>query len=404
MLAIVAPSFNRVSETFIADHARALAPGRTVLVCMDSVGAERFGCPVLSHLNPTYAQSGVDRALDALLRRSRRAFGYGPILARTDRMRLAEFFRTQNVTVVLGEFGNMGPLVGDVCQALCLPFYVIFRGHDATIQLRHRSLRVRHRRVFRHAAGVIAESRYLADRLVQLGCPERLLTVITSGMDPEQFRPAASELGRILHVGRLVEMKAPQVTIEAFARIAAEFPQARLDVVGDGPLRGRCEALVAARGLGGRIALHGAQDHAAVTAFTARAAIFALHSVTDRFGQTEGFPVAISEAMASALPVVSTRHSGIPEHVQDGVTGLLVDENDVEGMARALAALLADPERAAEMGRAGRRYALEHLTRRGSHRRLWEVMDLASRLAPLTAGPDVPRAEHLPRRAGVNEG
>jgi glycosyltransferase involved in cell wall biosynthesis len=263
---------------------------------------------------------------------------------------------------------------------------VIFRGHDATKQLRHRSIRVRHRRVFGYAAGVIAESRYLADRLVELGCPERLITVITSGMDPEQFQPAEPEPGRILHVGRLVEMKAPLVTIEAFARIAAAFPEARLDIVGDGPLRGACEALVAAKGLGDRVSLHGAQDHAAITGFTRRAAVFVLHSVTDPFGQTEGFPVAIAEAMASQLPVISTRHSGIPEHVQDGTTGLLVAEGDVEGTAHAMAVLLADPERAAEMGRAGRRYALEHLTRRRSHQRLWEVMKLRDRLSPLPAG------------------
>jgi glycosyltransferase involved in cell wall biosynthesis len=382
MLAIVAPSFSRVSETFIADHARALAPGHTVLVCMDSVGAERFGCPVLSHIDPAFAPTRTDRALHAVLPRLRRAFGYGPALARSDRMRLAEFFRAQKVTVVLGEFGDMGPLLDDVCRALGLPLYVIFRGHDASTQLRLRSLRVRHRRVFRHAAGIVAESRYLADRLRALGCPDALLTVITSGMDPDQFPPAASEPGRILHVGRLVEMKAPHVTIEAFARIAADFPRARLDLVGDGPLRARCEALVAARGLGDRVTLHGALDHAAVGGFARRAAVFALHSVTDPFGQTEGFPVAISEAMASALPVVSTRHSGIPEHVQDGVTGILVDEHDVEAMARALAALLADPDRAADMGRAGRRYALEHLTRAGSYRRFRELMQLETRLAP----------------------
>ena len=86
--------------------------------------------------------------------------------------------------------------------------------------------------------------------------------------------------------------------------------------------------------------------------------------------------MAIAEAMASALPVVSTRHSGIPEHVEHGVSGLLVAEGDVAGMAEALARLLADPAAARAMGRAGRAYALANLDRAEAHRRLRAIMGL----------------------------
>ena len=386
MLAIVAPNFNQISETFVDDHARNLAPGRTALVCMDGTGAERYGHPVLSHLNPAYAaDTALERLRAALLPRLRRRMGFGPTLSLPDRMRLVEFLRAQKVTVVFGEFGDMGPLLVEACERLGLPLYVMFRGHDATKQMQWASLRRRHRRVFRTAAGVVAESRYLADRVVAAGCPERLVHVVTSGIDPAQFQPGAPEPGRILHVGRLVEMKAPDIAIRAFARIAPDFPAARLDVVGDGPLRGRCEDAIAAAGLQGRVTLHGAQPHAAIAALARRASIFVLHSVTDPFGQTEGFPVAISEAMASGLPVISTRHSGIPEHVRDGVTGILTAERDEAACADAMARLLCDPAAAAAMGRAGRAYALEHLTRARSHARLWEVMRLADRLAPLPA-------------------
>jgi colanic acid/amylovoran biosynthesis glycosyltransferase len=100
------------------------------------------------------------------------------------------------------------------------------------------------------------------------------------------------------------------------------------------------------------------------------------HSVTDPDGRIEGFPVVIAEAMFTALPVVSTRHSGIPEHVKDGATGFLVEEGDVAGMAAAMARLLADPGVAAGMGRAGRAHALEHLSRPASYRRLRDLMGL----------------------------
>jgi colanic acid/amylovoran biosynthesis glycosyltransferase len=376
-LAIVCPTFNQVSETFVADHVRSLAPGRTVLICRDGRGAERFGAPVLSHVNPDYTHfDRIGQVRNAVLPRLRKFFGWGPNLALVDRMRLMEFLRLQEVGVVLAEFGYAGAMVAEVCDRMGLPLYVYFRGHDATSHRRLPPLRRRYRRMFRTARGFIAESRFLADEVRAIGCPADRLHVVTSGMDPAQFRPGTPEPGRIVAIGRLVEMKAPHLTIEAFARIAGRFPQARLDLVGDGLLRQRCEAAIAAHGLQDRITMHGYLSHDGVAALMHRAAMFVQHSVTDGQGNIEGFPVAIAEAMACALPVVSTRHSGIPEHVTDGVTGWLVAERDVGAMAEAMARLLEDPERAQEMGRAGRAYALEHLTRARNHARMREILGL----------------------------
>lgn len=377
VLAIVSPSFNQVSETFVADHARTLAPGRTVLVCEDSRGAETFGVPVLSHLQP--APGGLSRA-ERLWERAaaqlNRRLGHGPVLGFQDRLRLMEFLRAHGVTVVLGEFGYSGTMVADVCERLGLPLYVYFRGHDARNHVGHPAIERRYRRLFRQAAGIICVSRYVADQLVEIGCPESLLHVNPSGVLPDKFPPSRAEPGRIVAVGRLVEMKAPDLTIEAFARVAGRFPEARLDMVGDGPLRARCEALIAERGLAGRVTLHGAQGHDAVAALMSRAAIFVQHSVTSARGDIEGFPTAIAEAMSSELPVVSTIHSGIPEHVKDGVSGRLSPERDVEGMAAALADLLADPALARRMGAAGRLHALEHLDRARSRATVRRILGL----------------------------
>ena len=280
------------------------------------------------------------------------------------------------MTVVLAEFGNTGATVADVCQRLGLPLFVYFRGHDATMHKNLPSLRRRYQRLFGQAAGFIAVSRFIADEVVAIGCPEERLTVIPSGVYPDHFPPGTPEPGRILAVGRLVEMKAPQLTLAAFAEVAQRFPQARLDLVGDGPLGALCSAFVAERGLGDRITLHGAQSNAVVAALMARAALFVQHSVTDSRGRIEGFPVAIAEAMATGLPVVSTRHSGIPEHVRDGISGHLVAEGDVAGMAQAMAGLLADPAAGVRMGLAGRAWALEHLARPRSYARLRAWMGL----------------------------
>lgn len=362
VLAIVAPGFNAVSETFIADHARSLAPGRTVLVCQDSRGTEAYGYPVLSHLQPapTVFGRGGDRLVKTGLVRLRRRFG--PPLTYDDRMRVAEFFTTQGVTTVLAEYGPMGAMVSETCACLKLPLHVIFHGNDASALLRRPRIVKTYRRMFADIAQaggtVICVSGQLADNLVRIGCSRDLIEIVPCGIKLENFAPGTPEPGRILALGRLVEKKAPHLTIEAFGRIAARFPQARLDVVGDGPLRGDCARAIDAAGVGGQVTLHGSQPHAVCRDMLRRAAIFAQHSVTASDGDIEGSPVAVAEAMAMGLPVVSTRHSGIREQIADGVSGYLVDEGDVQGMAAGMAKLLADPAAAQRMGAEARARAI----------------------------------------------
>ncbi|MCB1371311.1 MAG: glycosyltransferase, partial [Rhodobacteraceae bacterium] len=111
-------------------------------------------------------------------------------------------------------------------------------------------------------------------------------------------------------------------------------------------------------------------DHDFVRERLSRATIFLQHSITAEDGNTEGLPTAIQEAMASGCAVVSTRHAGIPEAVEEGRTGLLVDEFDGEGFAAALRRVLASPEGAAEMGRAARETAVERFDFLKLHARL----------------------------------
>jgi glycosyltransferase involved in cell wall biosynthesis len=149
-------------------------------------------------------------------------------------------------------------------------------------------------------------------------------------------------------------------------------------MIGDGPLRDRCEATIAELGLGGRVTLLLAQDNDAVVELLQQASVFAQHSVIAANGDTEGLPVAILEAMASGLPVVSTVHAGIPEAVEHGTTGILVAELDIRGMAEAIAALLDDPGRAETMGRAGRARVLQNFTIDHTRDRLRAIMGLPS--------------------------
>nr|MBA3326647.1 glycosyltransferase [Paracoccaceae bacterium] len=150
--------------------------------------------------------------------------------------------------------------------------------------------------------------------------------------------------------------------------------------VGDGPLRELCDALIDELALGDRVSMHGTLDYEEYVRLMRRASLFVQHSVTAPNGDTEGFPVSIMEAMSTGLPVVSTRHSGIPEGVEEGVTGLLVAEGDTEAMAAAMTELLADPPRAARMGAAGRSRVLSHFTQQESLSRLRAILEIEGRL------------------------
>lgn len=379
MLAIAAPSFDLPSETFIRDQARTIAPGDTVLLCQDGHGTEQLQCPVLAGVRFRRPAGAVGALPYWALRYLWRMY-FDSDLPATDRRRVVAFLKAQRPRALLAEYGTTGCLFMRASEDSEVPLYAHFHGYDASMLIRDWRWRRHYRMLFRRAAGVIAPSRFLADKLAGIGCPEDKLHVSPYGIDPRRFAATLRLPQRIFAVGRLVEKKAPDVTITAFARIAARFPEARLDVVGDGPLGEHCRVLVRDRGLGDRVHLHGAQPSQFVARLMQEASLFVQHSVTAVDGDTEGLPVAILEAMTSAVPVVSTRHSGIPEAVVDGVTGLLVEEHDVDGMATAMATLLDEPERAAAMGAAGRRRVLEHYTLDHARDRLRAIMGFA----PLT--------------------
>jgi glycosyltransferase involved in cell wall biosynthesis len=145
-------------------------------------------------------------------------------------------------------------------------------------------------------------------------------------------------------------------------------------MVGDGWLLNRARKLASRLRVEDRVTFHGRQDHAFVLERMKRAAIYMQHSVTSLSGDTEGVPTAIQEAMAAGAAIVSTRHAGIPEIVDEGLSGLLVGERDVSGYAAALERLVVDPELRARMGSAARTFAIEHLDYRKLYARLETAM------------------------------
>ncbi|AZO63897.1 MULTISPECIES: glycosyltransferase [unclassified Mesorhizobium] len=382
MIAVISQFFNTPSETFIRDHVRHLAPGRTVLICQEPDGADQFGYPVLSGVPRLSPLSRLHSRIVNVARLGWLAY-VREGMSRSDEDRVVEFLKAHKVDAALVEYLTMGALFAPACRRAGVRLYAHAHGADSTVMPRKQLWRRRYRRLFAIADGIITPSRFIADRLSQIGCPNEKLHVSPCGVLPERFTPSKRESGRLLFVGRFVEKKSPHLAIEAFARIASKFPEAQLDFVGDGPLMARSKALVEQENLSDRVIFHGSRSIEYVQGMMQDAAIFVQHSVTARNGDMEGLPVSILEAMASALPVVATRHSGIPEAVVDGKTGILVEEHDIESMAEALASLLAEPHRAAKMGDAGRQRVLDHFTQRHTRDRLRHAMMLPTIAEPL---------------------
>jgi colanic acid/amylovoran biosynthesis glycosyltransferase len=194
--------------------------------------------------------------------------------------------------------------------------------------------------------------------LIQMGASPEKTLVHRMGIDCGKFPFRARELqpgqpARLLSLARLVEKKGLEYAVRAAARL--RHLNFCYDIVGDGPMRGDLQKLIAELGLAERVRLLGWKQQTEVLALLNEAHILVAPSVTGADGDQEGIPVAMMEAMAMGLPVVSTLHSSIPELVADGDSGYLVPERDVEALADRIGNLLQSPERWPALGAAGRR-------------------------------------------------
>ena len=255
--------------------------------------------------------------------------------------------RASGARVIHIYFGHMALHWLPLLRVSPLPVVVSFHGADAGVDMVRPVHRAMMAEVFARAAMILARSQALLDDLAALGCPREKLALNRTGIPLEEFSPVARAAPpdgcwHILQGGRLIAKKDHACTLAAFARLRASYPQARLRVAGDGPLLGELQALAGTLGVADAVDWLGFLGPAAMRAELAAAHVFVHPSVTGPDGNREGVPNAMLEAMATGLPVVATRHGGIPEAVQHGQSGILIDERDTTGLAEAVCALLAN--------------------------------------------------------------
>jgi len=215
--------------------------------------------------------------------------------------------------------------------------------------------------IFSAASAIVAVSDFAANQLRDR-FPDTASRVhrIYNGINCDSFQPAEpSRPPLILSIGRLIGKKGFDVLIDACASLQNSGHEFRCEIIGEGPLSTELQARIDRHGLGEQVALSGAKDQGEVAARLGKATVLALPCRIDPDGAMDNLPTVIMEAMASALPVVSTDVGGIAEMVLNGETGFLVPQNDPEVTAAAIARLIADVELARSFGREGRKRAEE---------------------------------------------
>ncbi len=346
---------------FIDRHVEDLLPGGTVAVAGFSRHAlgrhEEPQCPVFF----------LDRWALRLSVRLTRRLGASELRLRD--AAIERFLRRHGVTAVLGEYLDYFVDFVPLLNRMGLPYVVQAHGIDVSAAIREPGMPQRYR-AYNSARAILTRCEFHRERLLQIGLPPEKVHVNPGGVDvPTQITQRGPDAyKRFLAIARMAPKKGPIYLLEAFRIAAAQDPELTLDFIGAGPLFPAVRQFVDACGLRTRVCLHGSASDDVKQRLLQECGVFVQHSLTDpETGDEEGLPAAIQEAMAYGMAVVSTRHSGIPEAVIDGSTGLLVNEGNVKDMAKAFLEIASS---GAEMGKAGYCRAAAEFTAPQEARRL----------------------------------
>jgi glycosyltransferase involved in cell wall biosynthesis len=273
-------------------------------------------------------------------------------------------FSAGGIDLVHAHFGWAGALAAGFARRHSLPLVITFHGYDVALLARQAlgsptvwpyTLRA-HNMLESMDLGLCASAELL-EMLAARGVPRSRLIEHRLGVDLERFRPRTRDNStfRVAMVGRLVEKKGFSDGMGAFAMFARRASgRPRLSVAGSGPLEGELRSRAASLGIEALVDFLGELSHTAISELLARSDVLLAPSRVAADGDRDSGLLCAKEASACECIPIATRHGGIPSIIDDGVTGFLVDERDVEAMADRLAVLAGDPELRRVMGRAAR--------------------------------------------------
>lgn len=256
-------------------------------------------------------------------------------------------------------FGHTAIHLRPLIKAFPHPVVVSFHGADAGVDMDKPAHQAAMQEVFASATIIQARSESLTRDLIKLGCPAEKIRLQRTGIPLEEwpFVPRltpADGSWRFLQSCRFIEKKGLDTTLRAFAIIYQQYPEARLVLAGDGSQRAGLEKLAQELDIARAVIFPGFLNQRQLREEVYRAHFFLHPSRTTGDGNREGIPNAMLEAMASGAAVIATKHGGIPEAITHRESGLLVEENDYEALAKETLSLMNAPEAALTIAAQGR--------------------------------------------------
>lgn len=349
-IALISPSENAYSETFIQQHKENL-DGNIIYYFNGSLPKEND------------IEGKLVNRIQSLLYKVIKKLKLTKLNA--NELALLKSFKKQKIQVVVAEYGTTAVAVHKVCDYLKLPLIPIFHGYDASIRSVLENYKTRYQKIFEYSSSVIAVSNKIAETLISLGCDAQKIVVTPCAPDNQFFEIIPNfKTPLFVGVGRFVDKKAPYYTILAFYKILKQFPDAQLIIAGNGPLYNTCKNLINHLKILDNVKLPGVITPQELTQYFKEALAFVQHSIIAENGDSEGTPVAVLEASSAGLPVISTLHAGIPDVIINGKTGFLVKEHDVDEMAAKMLLLLGDFEKAKSMGNDGKINIKNHFSKK----------------------------------------
>ena len=267
--------------------------------------------------------------------------------------------------IIYCQFGDLGNQFAEMKREgkLKSKLVVCFRGgYDINIKpLRNKNM---YDNLFEYGDLFLANCNHFKNILIELGCNPQKIIVHSSSTDLSLFtfrkeNTVQNKKIKILSVCRFTEKKGVEYSIRAIANLVQKFKNIEFTIIGDGPLKTRLLQLIDDLNIKKFVKMIGGQDERTVLKYLTQSNIFLHPSITAKNGSQDSSANAIKEAMAVGLPIVSTYHGGIPELVEDGVSGFLVPEKDKNNLINALTDklnfLIQNPDKWRAMGYAGRK-------------------------------------------------
>ena len=359
----VSRAIGRASEPWLWRQVQSLNRINPKIICWERENELDYPitCPLTLIHSPANVMHGYHRWIVRIKNLMSRNF-FGTV--GSERKILVDLADHENPSVMLCHFGHWALRMLPIAKPKNIKIVVHFHGLDISSLLKSdRWYRWSLKANLKQFDAAVVVGRHQAKSLQNLGYPSEKIHIIPCGAPASQYKLSKhtpSTNCQLVVVGRLEAIKGVEQTLQAFSRNALNNKNMHLHFLGDGPMRDKIESRSKQLGIANQTHFYGNQNQSFVKEMLSQSHIFLQHSVNHSNGSSEGFGVSITEACLSGLPVIATRCGGIVDQIEHEVNGLLVEQYDIDTMAKYIARLSKDHSERARLGKAARESAAKN--------------------------------------------